>query len=360
MKLSQTFKTITLCTICLAYAALLLARPAVGAAALRDGLILCAERLIPSLLPFLVLAGFVLRSGMAAAIGKTLSPLTNRVFRLPGVCAPVILMALIGGYPVGLSLTASLVHSNQLSPADARQMTRFCFAAGPAFVVLGIGQSLLNSPKAGWIIFTALAVSALIIGLIIPQKTQDKTHYHNPEQDKINHRIVLLSTALTDSVKSAVQQMLLICIWTLLFSTLCAYLQLFVHSDYVLTAGQAMLEVTAGTQALTSLSSLPLITAALAWGGLCVHVQLLDSLKQCGQKLWRFMLWRLVHAVLAALLCHALLIVFPVVLPDLSVSVSAIPSARLWQFSAPAAMGLAAMSVGLLLTISRNQRVYKN
>ncbi|MDR1410138.1 MAG: hypothetical protein LBJ12_07765 [Oscillospiraceae bacterium] len=341
-------KTPLVCAACLAYSALLLSHPAVGAAALRDGLFLCAERLVTSLLPFLFIAGFMLRSGAAASLGKVLTPLSRRIFHLPGICAPVILMALTGGYPVGLNLIAVLAHTGQISAADARRMTRFCLGAGPAFVVLGIGQSLFGSSRAGWLLFAALITSALVIGLILPHKKNPIDIPNSPESTS-SSTLPTISKVLTESIENAARQMLQICVWTLLFGTLCAYLPLFLRNEYSLHTGRALLEVTAGTQALAAFGSLPLIAAALAWGGLCVHCQVLSQLRECGQSLPRFWFWRIIHMALAALFCRALLAIFPIPSADLSVSVSAGLSMQMWQFSAPAALGLAAMGLGLIM-----------
>jgi sporulation integral membrane protein YlbJ len=346
---AKKLKIFSLCAVSLAYAALLLLRPAAGAEALRGGLSVCAERLIPSLLPFMILSDFILRSGAAEAIGIALSPLSRRLFRLPGVCAPVIFMSLTGGYPVGISLTASLAAKGRISAANARRMTRFCFGAGPAFTVLGVGRSLFGSLKAGWLLFAAVALSALIIGLISPGKTEPSPK--KMIRPPLNAEFQSPSAALAEAVRVSSLQMLQICAWTLLFASLCAYLRLFAPTEAVAGVGAIFLEVTAGTRAASSLGSLPVIAAALGWGGLCVYFQLYAHLRQSGQSFARFALWRLVHAALAALICAALLTVFPVELTEMAVSVSALPSARLWRLSAPAAAGLAAMGIGLLLRI---------
>ncbi|MDR0883757.1 MAG: hypothetical protein LBN05_04025 [Oscillospiraceae bacterium] len=344
-------KQLALCALCLLAAGLMLARPNLAVVAMREGLLLCANRLIPALLPFLALATFVLRSGAADSLGRALAPLTRRVFRLPNICAPVILMALVGGYPVGLNLTAQLVRGGQITRADARRMSRFCVSAGPAFVVMGIGAGLLGSNRAGWILFAAVTVSALFLGLFVPcvgARHEVPCGYDVPLPPP---QPLLLSRAFTQSAESAARQMLHICVWTLLFGLVSAYLPLFVHGENALHAARAVLEVTAGTASLAALRSLPLLAAALAWGGLCVHAQVLEPLRDCGQTLPRFWGGRLAHATLAAIVCQGLLWIFPTPLPDLLTAVSVLPAAKLWQFSAPAAVGLAAMGVGLLMDI---------
>ncbi|MDR1805515.1 MAG: hypothetical protein LBQ80_01920 [Clostridium sp.] len=362
----------------LCLAALLLCLPQPCADALRGGLLLCSERLIPSLLPFLFLTEFTLRSGLVRAVGAVLSGVTRRVFHLPGICSVVLIMALIGGYPVGLRLSGELARGGLLSVEEARRMTRFCVGAGPAFVILAVGQTLLSSPRAGYILYSALLLSALIIALIVPSKAPrlKKSSPSTTQSYSAGEVMNLVTTSSADSlpqikaevkaetdygsafigsVSQAARQMLLICVWTLLFCGLCAYLPLFLPSPAAQVFA-SLLEVSLGSQYAAATGSLPLLCAVLAWGGLCVHCQLGAAIKLCGQTLPRFWFWRLCHAGLAFLICRGLLLIFHVEITPASAAVSATANAELWQLSAPAALGLAAMGLGLLLQVADTRR----
>lgn len=48
------------------------------------GLQLCAQLLVPSLLPFFVAAGLMNRLGLTQALGRRLTPLGTRLFRVSG------------------------------------------------------------------------------------------------------------------------------------------------------------------------------------------------------------------------------------------------------------------------------------
>lgn len=71
----------------MAAGAALLVWPQAAAGGVSRGLSICSSVIIPSLFPFLVLAGFLVRSGISAAIGRRLEGLTRALFGLPG-CAP--------------------------------------------------------------------------------------------------------------------------------------------------------------------------------------------------------------------------------------------------------------------------------
>ena len=80
---------------CTGYALCLLRFPAEMGAAIRRGLSLCGETLIPSLLPFMVLAGFISLSEPARLAEKLLGPVIRRLFHLPRCSAVPVLMGVI-------------------------------------------------------------------------------------------------------------------------------------------------------------------------------------------------------------------------------------------------------------------------
>lgn len=73
-----------------------------------QGLLYCGNILIPSLFPFMVLSTFIVKSGIADALGKFLSPVTKRLFHTDGSVGVVILLGLTGGFPVGAKGVATL------------------------------------------------------------------------------------------------------------------------------------------------------------------------------------------------------------------------------------------------------------
>ena len=135
-----------------------------GAAA---GLDVCLSVLVPSLFPFLVLSVFLVRSGASSLLGRILEKPTRLLFRLPGCCAPVILMGMIGGYPVGARGAASLLRTGDVTEEEARRLTLFCVNAGPAFVLSAVGARFLHSARAGGILLASSLTASLLLGLLL-------------------------------------------------------------------------------------------------------------------------------------------------------------------------------------------------
>ena len=117
-----------------------------GAAA---GLDVCLGVLVPSLFPFLVLSVFLVRSGGAALLGRVFDRPFRLLFRLPGCCAPGVLVGLAGGYPAGARGAASPLCGGGEDRDDdggcAECAPPFCFRAARSLEPYGaeVCQNLL-------------------------------------------------------------------------------------------------------------------------------------------------------------------------------------------------------------------------
>lgn len=271
---------------------------------IRMGLSLCGTAVIPSLFPFFVVCTFSVRSGLCDSFGRLSARIVRKLFRLPGVAAGVVLLGLCGGFPVGTRMTAQLCENGQLSRNQAQRLCLFCVAAGPAFVVGTIGSELLGSRACGWILFAALTLSNLTVGLLL-------RFFGSGESvgQKLPHRLSV-SQSLCEAVSDGGAGMLPLCAWILLFSGVCTVLERLPNTVYVPLC--CVLEVTNGCRiAAENGVSVPVIAAILGFGGLSVHCQILPFVTQCGVKLTHFLTSRVVCGALAAVYCAAILHFFP-------------------------------------------------
>ncbi len=162
---ASTLKKAALCLLCAGVGLVLLRFPQAAANGVSRGLAVCGQLLIPSLFPFLTLAGFLAQSGLLTAIGQRLSPATQRLFGVSSGVAGAMLVSAVGGYPAGANALATLVENGDISEEEARHALRFCTNAGPAFIIGGIGAAMLGSVKAGVLLLIAHLVAAMLIAL---------------------------------------------------------------------------------------------------------------------------------------------------------------------------------------------------
>lgn len=281
--------------------------PETAAYGASSGLNVCLSVLVPSLFPFLVLSVFLVRSGAAALLGRMLERPMRFLFRLPGCCAPVILMGMVGGYPVGARGAAALLQSGEISEQEAAKITSFCVNAGPAFVLTAVGAGFLHSPRAGGILLASSLSAGFLLGLLMRGRTPctDKPH-------PVSHTSMKAGDALVASVFDACRSLAAMCCFVILFAVVLAFLSLLVAPGRMLSSLSALLEVTGGCRDLAA-SGAPLWTfaAALGWGGLSVQLQVLSLPGAPRLPYWRFALARLGHAILAVPIAVVLNAIFP-------------------------------------------------
>ncbi len=301
-------------------AAALLWRPQAVAGGISRGLAVCGQVLIPSLFPFLVLSGFIIRSGVAAAVGRRLEWITRRVFGLPGCCAAGLVIGAVGGYPAGGAAVGDLVRSGQLDRDEARRMLRCCINGGPGFVVSAVGTGMMGSAAFGWLLFAAHLLAAFILGVVgAPRGSRRRTVVRTRRPT-----VVLPATAaLVESVTGACETLLIMCGFVSLFAAATALIDV---SGVVgwLAGGHppaeklvgaliaCVLEVSGGCTAAASLGgNAPLFLGfAVGFAGLSVQCQLAASLRGLGILGADFFAARVAQgaltAVLACLLYHCI------------------------------------------------------
>ena len=99
------------------------------------GLTTWYKNMIPSLFPFMVLSGFLLRSGLSGQMTQILYPVLGRLFRLSPNCIYVIVMGFICGFPMGANVIADSLNLGKITRKEAELLLAFCNNIGPMYVV---------------------------------------------------------------------------------------------------------------------------------------------------------------------------------------------------------------------------------
>lgn len=298
--------------------------PAASTQGARTGLKFCGEILIPSIFPFMVLSSFVVKSGLSCRMGRILSPVTRRLFHLPGCTGATILIGMVGGYPSGARGIKALIERGEISETQGARMLCFAVGAGPAFVISAVGGGLLNSGRAGILLFVSQITAALLIGVLagLPYRREKPSSPSSQTQPPPTD----FSTALVDSTSDSAAGMLSMCAFVILFSALISILQQSGAGDKLTAllvgcgvspaaAGSLLsilLEVTGGCSTAARAGASPaLISFALGWAGVCVHFQIAASLNAFHFSRATFTFFRFAHGLLAALFSAVLFRFFP-------------------------------------------------
>ena len=287
----------------------------------RLGIVCCADTLVPSLFPFMFISAFTVRSGLSAAAGRLLKKPTERLFGLSGEFAAVVVMSVIGGYPVGAGMIASLLERKRVSESESRKAAYFCVASGAGFMITLVGARLLGSIEAGLCIYAAQACSVVILGISGKFLFKSERIYNS---DKEITAYSPLSESVVESTADAVRNTIGMCGIVVLFSALISVIERFFDSPAV----GIVLEVTRAVSELSQDKKVVLIAFAAGFGGLCVHFQIFRLLKGIGLNKTVFFLFRIMQGIITALLSKFFIGIFGVSIPVFS-SFTSMPAAGL-------------------------------
>ena len=127
----------------------LLAAPNAAFYAASDAAALWWTRVLPSLLPYLVSASLLERSGLFFRLKPRIAPL----FLLP--------FGLLGGFPVGARLCGKLYREGALSLRDAQKAAAFCNLPNPVFLFSVVCVGMFRDPKTALPLLLGLYGTAL-------------------------------------------------------------------------------------------------------------------------------------------------------------------------------------------------------
>ncbi len=232
----------------------------------REGVDLCISTVIPSLFPFFILSAFINASllGTGSSFLRPLSKLCN----IPHGAEPLLLVGLLGGYPVGAKNIQASYANGQLSKTDSMRMLSFCNNAGPAFI-FGFLSPLFENKSILFLLWGIHVLSAVLTSLILPSVPSGicKTR---PAK----------APSVVSAMDSALKSTALVCGWVIVFRVIIGFLSrwflwLLPKAAQVVISG--ILELTNGCVLLGEVSSpalrFVLAELFLSFGGLCVLMQ---------------------------------------------------------------------------------------
>ena len=111
------------------------------------GLELWFQKMIPSLLPFMILSGIMVRMQLTDRAAMVIYPVVRPVFRIRKNVCYAMLMGFLCGFPMGARVVEDLYVRNMITRKEAEYLLAFCNNIGPvyfcSFVLPLLGRKLV-------------------------------------------------------------------------------------------------------------------------------------------------------------------------------------------------------------------------
>ena len=112
---------------------LLLRYPALSLEYASTGLMLWLKKMVPTLLPFMILSGIMIRMNLTEGFVRLLHPLLHGLFGTSRNGSYTIVMGFLCGFPMGARIVGELYGSGRLSREEGARLLYFCNNIGPVY-----------------------------------------------------------------------------------------------------------------------------------------------------------------------------------------------------------------------------------
>ena len=233
----------------------------------KDGIELCVMTVLPSLFPFFVLC--TIFTSHLGELDFAFSRYLSYIMCIPDNAAPVLIPAILGGYPVGAKGVADLHRNGLIEKKQAEKLLAFCSNAGPSFL-FGMVSNFFPGRIFVWKLWAIHIMGAIFTSHIIAALPGENSE-----------RVVQKdSAAKSDPMLSALKAAAIVCGWVVLFRTLIAFLHdwiLWRLPQWLQVSVVGFLELTNGCSELLQIYDTDLrfmiCSGLLAFGGICVFMQ---------------------------------------------------------------------------------------
>ena len=301
--------------------------------AAKNGLILWAMSVVPSLLPFFIATELLSYTNIINILGKILNRFMMPLFNVPGEGAFALIMGIISGYPIGAKIVSNLKAQEICTDAECERLISFTNNSGPLFVVGTVGISLFSSQEIGLKLLTVHILSCVLVGVLFrfwkgKEVNFKKNSKHVSKDTKITlnrqNRVYFynLGEVLSSSIQNAIKTTLVIGGFVVLFSVIVSMLEsskvlvllsnlitpilnyLQIPTEYANSIIVGLIEVTNGVK-LASISnskiSIIICSFLLGFGGISVLFQVLSITSKAKISIKPYIIGKLLQAIFSAI-----------------------------------------------------------
>ncbi len=247
--------------------------------------------LFPSIFPFYLISNILINYNFCETLNKYFKGITNFLFHTSNASSFVIIMSMFSGFPSGSKYIVDLYRKNILNIDQANFLITFTHFSNPLFVI-AVTTPIFHNIKISYLILFCHILSNIIIGIITrPKEKEKKTNIELKITDSF-------STILSNSIISSLKLLAIILGNTCFFFIVTRLITNYINLPPVFKVLiNGFFDITKGTNLLSSLNSdifKAIITLTfLGFGGLNIHMQVLNIISDTKIKYSNFLLGRI-------------------------------------------------------------------
>ncbi|MDE6661845.1 MAG: hypothetical protein K2K46_00750 [Lachnospiraceae bacterium] len=283
------------------------------------GLDLWFKKMIPTLLPFMILSGIMVRMNLTERFARCFHPLFHMLWGTSLNGSYVILMGMLCGFPMGARVIGELCHAGKLSEDEGAFLLAFCNNIGPIYFISFVMGTL--SLSGNYIPFIIMYGVPLIYGCVLRylvyiksvlcylfEKKPSYSHIsytgHNSlkAQSAESHPTPPLLSAIDDSVISGLIGIGKLGGYMVFFNLLnIMFIPFSALPGKFLALCNCILEITSGINRI-GISGFYMILILLPFGGLSCMAQTYSMIKDTNLSISRYFMHKCIQTIITAII----------------------------------------------------------
>lgn len=198
--------------------------------AVKSGLALWANSVVPSLFPFFVATELLMHTNIISQLGILLNRYMKPIFNVRGEGAFAFIMGIISGYPVGAKIACNFRKNNICSKEECERLLSFTNNSGPLFIIGSVGILMFKNTTIGVLLFITHILACITVGIIFRfwKKNKTSSDFKNSSSFEQKHNNYAtfsnLGEVLAESITSSISTILLIGGFVVIFSSIISIL----------------------------------------------------------------------------------------------------------------------------------------
>lgn len=309
--------------------------------AIKSGLSLWANSVVPSLFPFFVATELLMHTNIVSQLGSLLHRFMKPIFNIRGEGAFAFIMGIISGYPIGAKIAANFRKNNICSKEECERMLSFTNNSGPLFIIGTVGILMFKNTSVGILLFLTHLLASITVGIIFrfwkfnknSYASSIKTTFTNTKTNTVSFHN--LGEILAESITSSISTIFLIGGFVVIFSSIISILKSsgvlnlssyclypifnFFHLDteFATPLITGFLEITNGINSISNIMckkiSINIIITSflLGFGGISIFLQVLSITSKTDLSIKPYLYGKLLHGIIAAFYTYIFINIFP-------------------------------------------------
>ena len=294
---------------------LMLRYPALSLEYASTGLTLWFTKMVPTLLPFMILSGIMIRMNLTERFVGLLHPLLHRIYGTSRNGSYTIIMGFLCGFPMGARIVGELYEQHKLSREESALLLSFCNNIGPIYFLSYVVPTLrIDRPGRPFLLMYGIPLLyGFLLMRIRPWMTRKVSSCENhPETCSLQARqpgSCSLLAAIDASVLSGLTGIARLGGYMVFFNLLTIVFQPFQHvNTNILNIYRCLLEITSGIDC-SGRSINYAILILLPFGGFSCIAQTYSMIRQTDLSLRPYVYHKTVQTAVTAA-CYLLLYLY--------------------------------------------------